>query len=157
MGAKQKNFQYYSSCLDGSSPLVHENVYYFMISFPIIRFSEIPRKITCPPFVLVLWAMNPNTWPVVFCVFWRINETQRACVETKSKSIKLIGRLYEMSDPSSVIHLRTPNKLDESLRAVTGSRMNCRVTTVEGLPSSTGLNSSCRFFNAQLSECSFQS
>ena len=25
---------------------------------------------------------------------------------------------------------------------VTGSRMNCRVTTVEGLPSSTGLNSS---------------
>ena len=26
---------------------------------------------------------------------------------------------------------------------VTGSRMNCRVTTVEGLPSSTGLNSSC--------------
>ena len=29
---------------------------------------------------------------------------------------------------------------------VTGSRMNCRVTTVEGLPSSTGLNSSWQVF-----------
>ena len=28
------------------------------------------------------------------------------------------------------------------LGTVTGSRMNCRVTTVEGLPGSTGLNSS---------------
>ena len=30
----------------------------------------------------------------------------------------------------------------QSMTAVTGSRMNCNVTTVEGLPSSTGLNSS---------------
>ena len=32
--------------------------------------------------------------------------------------------------------------LDVRVRTVTGSRMNCRVTTVEGLPRSTGLNSS---------------
>ena len=32
--------------------------------------------------------------------------------------------------------------LDLSVYTVTGSRMNCNVTTVEGLPSSTGLDSS---------------
>ena len=36
-----------------------------------------------------------------------------------------------------------PNSSGKS--TVTGSRMNCRVTTVEGLPSSTGLNSSWGF------------
>ena len=33
---------------------------------------------------------------------------------------------------------------------VTGSRMNCRVTTVEGLPSSTGLNSSRQVFQRSI-------
>ena len=31
---------------------------------------------------------------------------------------------------------------DVIVRTVTGSRINCNVTTVEGLPGSTGLNSS---------------
>ena len=38
--------------------------------------------------------------------------------------------------------LQIPDNLALPFPAVTGSRMNCNVTTVEGLPSSTGLNSS---------------
>ena len=36
------------------------------------------------------------------------------------------------------------------LKSVTGSRMNCRVTTVEGLPSSNGLNSSWQVFQRSI-------
>ena len=39
---------------------------------------------------------------------------------------------------------------------VTGSRMNCRVTTVEGLPVALASIPVDRFFNTQLSECPFQ-
>ena len=43
----------------------------------------------------------------------------------------------EMVDNEAALTMR-----DAMYIPVTGSRMNCNVTTVEGLPSSTGLNSS---------------
>ena len=49
-----------------------------------------------------------------------------------------------------VFIFRDTQKSFELLGIATGSRMNCRVTTVEGLPSSTGLNSSWQVFQRSI-------
>ena len=43
---------------------------------------------------------------------------------------------WEKYDVQNIVHV------ENVMASVTGSRMNCNVTTVEGLPSSAGLNSS---------------
>ena len=43
---------------------------------------------------------------------------------------------WEKYDVQNIVHV------ENVMASVTGSRMNCRVTTVEGLSSSTGLSSS---------------
>ena len=52
------------------------------------------------------------------------------------------SRVSDIYSELGIMRIDLKDKQDALFQDVTGSRMNCQVTTVEGIPSSTGLNSS---------------